>query len=158
MSENPSPPRPVTPPPYLREETPDKQFEAALANVLWQTVEAYHLLVLEADCPVCHHKNAINKAVPTVSALPFLSTYTGTAATSTFVECLCEENHQAPAGACGCGRWGMVVPRVAAVSPDDLNLDDAPFTSEPAAAERAPEDDKDGEDKDEKGTGDDDAH
>jgi hypothetical protein len=116
MSENPSPARPVAEPPYLRSPIPDKQFAAALADVPWLPYDTY--LVLQADCPVCKAKDAIQAVVTTVGTLPFLTAYaSGTAPTEEFVECACDENHEGPSGQKGCGRWAMITPRLAKVSP-----------------------------------------
>lgn len=119
MTQIPSDTRPPQEPPYEHSVTQSQKFLDALAGVPWQAYPAYHVIVLEADCPECHHKNAINKAIPTVGALPFLATYTGTGQSRTYVQCGCTENHGAPPGEKGCGRWAMIVPHLAELTLDD---------------------------------------
>jgi hypothetical protein len=114
MTQTPADTRPPQEPPYEHAVTQSKKFLDALADVPWQSYPAYNIIVLEADCPVCDHKNAISKVVPTVGALPFRATYAaGTGQASTYVECKCAENHGAPPGEKGCGRWAMIVPHLA---------------------------------------------
>jgi hypothetical protein len=163
MTQTPSGTRPPQQPPYEHSAKQSQKFLDALAGVPWQPYEAYNLLVLQARCPECGAEDGISVAVPTVGTLPFLSTYTGTGPSSAYVECTCDENHGAPPGEKGCGRWALITPRLADISLDDDALAEvlaaaAPAPAEPAAAEPVAEEGKSGKPAAEKGADDADSH
>jgi hypothetical protein len=163
MTQTPSGTRPPQEPPYEHSGKQSQKFLDALAGVPWQAYPAYNVIVLEADCPECHHKNAINKVVPTVGTLPFLTMYADARQSRAYVQCACTENHGAPPGEKGCGRWAMIAPHLTGVALDNASLDEVlaageSALAEPAAAERVPEEDDGEKLAAEKGNGDDDSH
>jgi hypothetical protein len=158
MAQTPADTRPLEQPPYEHSVAPSKKFLDVLAHAAWQPYPAYNIIVLEADCPECSHKNAINKVVPTVGTLPFLSTYAaGTGPSRAYVECACSENHGAPPGEKGCGRWAMIAP-LAKVSLADISAADEPMPTEPSTTGPVAEEGTGETSAAERGTGDDDSH
>jgi hypothetical protein len=93
------------PPPY--QDVQDSTFTEALTAVKWVETE-YGGWALQADCPSCHHQNAIDIFVPGLIA------EFGAAQKDTdeLVTCACDRNHGAPAGKTGCGRWAYITPKI----------------------------------------------
>jgi len=93
---------------YLYKNEP--KFAAGLQSTDWVSNEAYGGLVLQCPCPVCGHEGGIDAFVPVLVA----SFSAGHSVEPAYVECSCGEDHQAPSGKSGCGRWGLITPHVAA--------------------------------------------
>ncbi|MDQ1356808.1 MAG: hypothetical protein QOE07_698 [Acidimicrobiaceae bacterium] len=86
----------------------DKQFVEVLNARTWEENSDYGGLVLQGACPICGHPDAIDVFVPIVIA----AFKAGAEVSKEYAECQCGENHNPPSGKSGCGRWGLVSPRV----------------------------------------------
>ncbi len=87
------------------EHVEDATFEAALGEQPWEPM--FGGLALKAACAICHGPNAIDVFVPVVTAM-----FRDQTPTAEFVQCQCVGKHDAPAGVVGCGRYGMIRPRM----------------------------------------------
>jgi hypothetical protein len=92
--------------PIAYEHVEDETFRITLQAKAW--VPMYGGLALKGDCPVCHAQNAIDSYVPVV-----IARFRGqTKSHPQTVECQCSENHHAPTGGVGCGRYARISPQV----------------------------------------------
>lgn len=92
---------------FAYEHVQDTNFESVLAQRPWESM--YGGLALRAPCPVCGDPDAIDVFVPVVTALFRDATPTP----PELIECQCAGKHNAPPGGMGCGRYGMIRPRMA---------------------------------------------
>jgi hypothetical protein len=93
---------------YLYEDDP--KFAAGLQPIDWVNNEAYGGLILQCACPVCGHDGGVDVFVSV-----FVAGFTADQRVEpAYVECSCGEDHKAPSGKSGCGRWGLIIPHVAA--------------------------------------------
>lgn len=97
---------PIKPPTYA--DVQDADFTATLQGIAWQVSKDFGGLVLQAECPKCEDPDGISVFVPTVIA----QFQADQQHAQELVMCACSQNHGAPAGKSGCGRWGYVTPRV----------------------------------------------
>lgn len=104
--------------PY-REEEPNG-FSDALQQIPWKENKDLGGISLITECPACGHTPGIDVFLPTNFALwadektkKLSAQFKKAAQSGQFAQCQCEADHKGrPATVTGCGRWGMVTPKL----------------------------------------------
>jgi hypothetical protein len=100
---------------YFQEQ--NQLFTDGLVDIDWSENKELAGITLVHSCPICGHADGINVFLPTNNALwktrNSASSAEKTASSAEFIECQCTENHTGrPANVTGCGRWGMITPKI----------------------------------------------